>query len=199
MRFWTTLILSLFFVILSFIALDRPIAIWSSELSDCIVCVASVFSWIIDPSTQLVAWPVLFFLFFYLFDKKKASVLLVFILSVALTLLAGDILKFIFGRARPEELLLHGVYGFTWFGMKSNFFSFPSSHACAIGAVMGCVACLRPRFTFLWFVIALALSFSRIIMMKHYFSDILFGVMLGFLISQIIFEVLDEKRSLKST
>lgn len=101
-----------------------------------------------------------------------------FVFGLAIAHLMGEIiLKHIVKRVRPchhlddDEQLIN----------RPRFYSFPSGHTTASFAVVG-VALLRCRLiTFLpILLLASLIGFSRIYLRVHYLTDVLVGVLLGF-------------------
>lgn len=197
MQRWLVLIIGFLLVVLGYTTIDLPITLYFAKAPKYLRQLADIVNTLTAPEVNLTAWPVLFFCFFYLLRKKKTNFLIFFVIAVPTCILSVDILKVIFGRARPEEWLRHGIYGFTWLGTKQKYFSFPSAHAATIGAVMGVLASFRPKATPLWLTLALVVSFARVIGLEHYFSDIVAGVLISFFLSQGIFKMVKERKKIE--
>jgi membrane-associated phospholipid phosphatase len=88
------------------------------------------------------------------------------------------ILKIMFGRARPELLLHDGVYGFQWFEYARNLWSFPSGHTTTIMGIVWGGWIIWPRARWFLFLFGLAVMLSRIMLFKHYFSDVMMAAYL---------------------
>jgi membrane-associated phospholipid phosphatase len=198
MSFWVTLLVVFLLLIFSVFFIDQPLTLWCAKLSPDIHTFAERFSWLIAPETYFVALPILYLLLFYLFGEKKARILLYFIVGLSCAMLTTDLLKVLFGRTRPEEWFTQHYYGFAWFGMNELYWSFPSGHATTIGSLMGTITYFRPQRIYLWITIAILLSFVRVIGLNHFFSDILAGILVGFLITHGTSQLL-EKRSTQSS
>lgn len=93
--------------------------------------------------------------------------------------LAGDILKPVFGRARPSLWLRDGVFGFTWHGARAEYWAFPSGHAITIVALAAALAQIERRGLPLYVAVALLVIASRIVLDEHYLSDVLAGAFLA--------------------
>jgi len=83
---------------------------------------------------------------------------------------AVQVLKHLFGRARPEEIIVISDYG-----------SFPSGHAANAATVAAVAVVLFPR---LWVAIvgavwAVLMAFSRTYLHAHWLSDTVGGAMVG--------------------
>ena len=104
---------------------------------------------------------------------------LVIIFSLGLTSLMGEgIIKHAVKRVRPchsledEEQLIN----------KPRFYSFPSGHTASSFSVVAVVLFSRcPIYVFLpILVLAMTIGFSRIYLRVHYLTDVLVGMVLGF-------------------
>lgn len=105
-------------------------------------------------------------------------------LSITASGIAVDLLKFIFGRLRPKLLFNSGAYDFTWLGMRSDHWSFPSGHSATIVALMTALWCLWPRHLLFYVLVAIVVSLSRVAVGAHYLSDILAGAFVAVLATQ---------------
>jgi lipid A 4'-phosphatase len=94
-------------------------------------------------------------------------------LSIAVSGLITDLLKFVFGRARPKLLFANETFGFDWWGTKADFWSFPSGHATTAVAIAAALYCLWPRFLPLYIGFAALVSVSRVVLGAHYVSDVI--------------------------
>lgn len=99
--------------------------------------------------------------------------------TVAAAMLVGDVLKDLFGRARPPLLFEKGEYGF--FPLAGNYlhYSFPSGHSLRIFSAMTALAFLLPRLRIPALAVAVAVAVARVVALKHYPSDVLFGAFIG--------------------
>lgn len=99
--------------------------------------------------------------------------------SVASSGLLVNLLKYLFGRARFNALMLHGEYGFYFFETGYDFSSFPSGHANTAIALAIALSCLWPRVRRLFLLAGVLLALSRVVVTAHYLSDALAGGLLG--------------------
>jgi undecaprenyl-diphosphatase len=102
-----------------------------------------------------------------------AVVPLFLFLSIAVSGLITDLLKIVFGRARPKLLFANETFGFDWWGSKADFWSFPSGHATTAVAIAAALYCLWPRWLPLYIGFAALVSLSRVVVGAHYVSDLL--------------------------
>jgi lipid A 4'-phosphatase len=93
--------------------------------------------------------------------------------------LAGDILKPLFGRARPKLWLDQGIFGFTWHGARADYWSFPSGHSITIVALALALAQVERRGLPVYVAAALLVAASRIVLDEHYLSDVLAGALVA--------------------
>src|SRR5205823_2457834 len=74
--------------------------------------------------------------------------------SIAASGIVVNILKAIFGRARPKLLFAHADYYFGWWGFQADYWSFPSGHAVTIVALAAALYFLWPRWVAIYAVAA---------------------------------------------
>ncbi|MDD3030191.1 MAG: phosphatase PAP2 family protein [Alphaproteobacteria bacterium] len=100
--------------------------------------------------------------------------------TIGLSGIAANILKVLFGRARPKLFLREHLYGFAPLSFDGSLWaSLPSGHTTTAFALAFSLAALYPRGRILWFAYALLLAASRIMVNAHYVSDTLAGAALG--------------------
>jgi membrane-associated phospholipid phosphatase len=100
-------------------------------------------------------------------------------LTVTAAMLLGETLKWFFGRYRPEMLFTQGLYGFSWFAVKGSAHSFPSGHTFRIFASMTALGLLWPRARALLLSVAVLVGVSRVLVTRHYPSDVVAGAFVG--------------------
>ena len=108
-------------------------------------------------------------------------------LSAFLSGLLVNILKLIFARYRPVEFFESQNYGLTWFGRGFEIASFPSGHSATALGVAAAVALLFPRYRYLVLFYGALVTFSRVVVTKHYLSDVLIGGYIGVLVSVYLY------------
>ena len=98
-----------------------------------------------------------------------------FLIAQTINMLMVQVLKRMIKRERPE-------FGDHSMGVvKFDVHSFPSGHSARAGLIMVTLPFIFPHWTVFWIVYAIALMISRLLLGLHYVSDILAGLLLGFL------------------
>ena len=116
-------------------------------------------------------------------DKKF---LLIFSGSFVSTFLLADILlKNFFRRPRPY-LLMQSFHNNLIAGICPVDFSFPSAHAATAFVAAGVLTHFDKKRKWLYFTVAILISYSRIYLGCHYFSDVVSGAVLGYIISRLL-------------
>lgn len=99
--------------------------------------------------------------------------------SVAGAGLVASLLKNILGRARPKLYDVVGHFDFHFFAFDPDYASIPSGHATNIFAFATVIAILWPRGRLLLYTLAVWIAASRVFVGAHYFTDVVFGAVLG--------------------
>jgi len=161
----------------------------------------SFFSFFSLKGSSILIWILVIFIAVILEERKKPGIsrtdkkfLILFSLSFLLTAFLSDIvLKYIFLRPRP--FLSDSI---RFYPIISNFicpvdFSFPSAHATTAFASAIILSFFDRKKSWFYYIIAVLISYSRIYLGCHYFADVFFGAILGFLISKIILFIYRKK------
>lgn len=90
-----------------------------------------------------------------------------------------QLLKHTIGRVRPTKFFDTGVHEFNFFSVFQKSDAFPSGHSQVIWAVMISLYIFYPRLRWLYLAIACSVSFSRVVVLKHYPADIIAGAALS--------------------
>lgn len=88
-------------------------------------------------------------------------------------------LKFVCGRFRPSFYHSQDLFGFTFFSTDHELTSFPSGHTVLIAAFILSLILFKPKFRWLGYFAILLVAISRIILDKHFLSDVIFGFIIG--------------------
>ncbi len=106
--------------------------------------------------------------------------------SVALAGVITNILKVLFGRARPPFLDEYGHLGFSFLRFGWDYSSFPSGHATTAGAVAAVGMVFFPTIRPALLVIGLCFAASRFVVEAHFASDVVIGFTIGFLTATVV-------------
>jgi lipid A 4'-phosphatase len=106
--------------------------------------------------------------------------------SVAASGIAADILKVVFGRARPKLLFNSDLYGFAWLGWHADYWSFPSGHAATIVSVLTGLWYLWPSHILFYIVLGTLVAMSRVVIGAHFLSDAVAGAWLAMLTTRCV-------------
>lgn len=123
-------------------------------------------------------------------SKRDKKFIFLFLLSFLVTYFLSDfVLKNIFLRPRP---------------FLSDFicpkdFSFPSTHAATAFVAAEILAYFNKKRKWFYFAVAILISYSRIYLGCHYFFDVVFGAIIGWLVSQSLLFVLGTSPSRKKS
>jgi undecaprenyl-diphosphatase len=93
--------------------------------------------------------------------------------------LIANLVKYIFGRARPKLFDTTGPFDFDLFAFAPDYASFPSGHATNIFALATVLSMLWPKGRILLYAVAVWIAASRVLIGQHYFTDALGGAILG--------------------
>ncbi len=128
-------------------------------------------------------------LYFYgnLADNDESKKLAVNLLSSSLLTGISTLgLKILFGRSRPYESA--SQYEFNWFEFEDRYLSFPSGHTSLAFSFSTIMAEQNKTFLWksFWFSAAALVGVSRIYNNQHWFSDVLFGAVIGYLTAKFV-------------
>jgi undecaprenyl-diphosphatase len=147
-----------------------------------VVFLASLFSGI--GPVGLISMGFVVSLFFYLETKNHWFFLPITLSGFLSYVLAEEFIKSVVARPRPE-LTLSSVVVFEQY----PGYSFPSTHTTTAFACAYILSRFAPRYTWLWFLLAACVGFSRMYVGAHYPSDVLAGGILGVVIGFMIWRV----------
>jgi len=173
-------------VLLSFAFLDRASAYWAKGLDPQLVSLCRGLTalgnsaWYLVPLALFL--PLIYFAHARSDDPQRKTqlswlfwVALFLFLAIALSGLLTDLLKVLFGRARPVLLLRDGDFGWHPPGLTAKLQSFPSGHATTVTALALALGMLMPRLRSALAAAAALVLLSRIVVGEHYPSDLIAG------------------------
>ena len=175
--------LTLVGIAVSIAYVDRPVALYFHQINPAVAELFRVVTRLGVSTYYLVGTAVLALAFWIAGRLGKgrwaarlgaAAVVPMFLfLSIAASGLITDLLKVVFGRARPKLLFTNETFGFDWWGTKADFWSFPSGHATTAVAIAAALYCLWPRCLPIYVGFAVLISLSRAVIGAHYVSDVI--------------------------
>ncbi len=184
---WTPVLLVL--IVICYFFVDKPLAFALQGVP--FEGIYKATDRIIAPSPNVLLWPIIFYIVFFLFKKRSAGRKILFIaLCVNCSNLLVVILKSVFGRYRPSLLFQENLYGFHFFSTHNP--SFPSGHSVTVAAVMFALACLDPKRLFLYVAIGFILAFGRVFVGDHYLSDVLGSFLVAYWVARLIYPTVEE-------
>jgi membrane-associated phospholipid phosphatase len=107
------------------------------------------------------------------------------------------ILKMMLGRARPDLLFQDNLYGFYGFHHDALYWSMPSGHTTTVMGVAFGLSILFPRYSWAYFIGALTIVATRVLLLQHYLSDVLIATFLAFIEVGILWFVLRRQECLQ--
>ena len=99
--------------------------------------------------------------------------------SLAAAGLIVNVLKVVFGRARPDAFREIGAWGFDPFSVGYDYNSFPSGHSAVAGAVAMSLVFIAPRLWPLFALLGLIVGSTRVFTESHYIADVIAGLYVG--------------------
>ncbi|MDD5400385.1 MAG: phosphatase PAP2 family protein [Sulfurimonas sp.] len=182
------IIITFFIAICAYFVLDRTIAEWSVHYcvggcNDFFVAVTQL-----GISTPYLIGSALLFFYFHYIKKNlyKSHHALFLFAVVAISGIITGIIKVIAGRVRPCMLFEKVLYGFDFFHRNSDMNSFPSGHTTTAFALAMYISLYWPRWAVIGWIIAIAVGVSRVLLTKHYLSDVLVGALVGVITVSIL-------------
>ena len=114
--------------------------------------------------------------------------------SLATAGILCNIIKYIFGVARPKYFFSEGFERVDFFNALHKANSFPSGHTQAAFTLAILLVIYVNKYYWIIFTIASLMGISRIFMSMHFPSDILFGAYLGSLIPILLYKLYYETK-----
>ena len=117
---------------------------------------------------------VLIIVLLFIGGARKEALVFAFVFVATSALAFG--IKYVVSRPRPNDL---GV-------IPEAQASFPSAHVANSFALATTVSHYHRKFTIVMFAWAVVIAFSRVFLGLHYFTDVIGGAALGFVVSYVI-------------
>jgi len=102
-----------------------------------------------------------------------------------------QVLKHLTGRPRPADS--DGLTVF--YGPGTDFHSFPSSHAAFAFMLATVAAAYFPRWRWLAYGGATGIALSRVLLDRHFISDIMVGAFIGYIAASLVLHCWPPRRS----
>ena len=125
--------------------------------------------------------------FYIYFKEKKRDRRLLFSLAVVelLSIFVEAVVKNMVGRLQPQFVLPYVIEPFDFY----HNFSFPSGHAVIAFAGAFVLSRYKPKLKWLFYSLAVIISYSRIYLGKHFPSDVIAGAVIGLGIGYISLKI----------
>ncbi|MBS3133137.1 phosphatase PAP2 family protein [Candidatus Woesearchaeota archaeon] len=164
--------------LLSFTLDTRIFAVASSIKHPVLSYIMQLFSNVISIVVVLLITASLF-----MRQERKKKWIKALLLSSAASSAVSILLKFVVARPRPE----HAAFVFTQY-------SFPSMHAAVAFSLLPVLEREFPALKRFWLLPALLVAFSRLYLGAHYFSDVVWGAIIGYLIGKGVVMLQEAKK-----
>jgi membrane-associated phospholipid phosphatase len=186
--------------VLSYFFIDLHVARYAIANDESFSPIFDTLSHGADSTYWLVGFGLLWL--FYRFYKKhehKAKEAGFMFIAIVTTGLSVNIIKMIFGKARPILLKREEIFGFEWFVSPSayNYHSFPSGHTTTSFSIATVLTLMFPRYAVAFYIYATTMALSRVLNWNHYVSDVIAGAMFGTIVTLLLFKI--KKISFKNT
>jgi len=214
--FFTTLLIALPLIVISYNFVDRPVAEYFYTHQTAFHHFGKVLS-LTGESQWYIGAGLLGFLFFkYIKDNElyKKRFLFLFYANIFSGLIS-ILLKWMFSRVRPKGLHYSPEeYGFLLFQNydkgfleqlkyhyimmyhhPSTYASFPSGHTVTIAATFTVMYLLFPRYLYLWVILGLTFASARVLAGDHFISDIIAGAVVGILATLFVYDKMNLKNN----
>ena len=103
-----------------------------------------------------------------------------------LTSLLTQILKIIFGRARPNYTDFQNNLNLEFFTINPQYHSFPSGHSSTIFCVVIILGVLFPKLKYFFYISGLLVAVSRVLVGAHFVTDIFAGLIVAIITYKIL-------------
>lgn len=164
--------------------LDFDVA-WTFKIAHSLSCFGQLWPLTILGSVWFVFSILICRLIAGFFQHKKVQWRLLHpVINFGIFMALTELLKISVGRFRPEIFFSSGLFAQS-FCLKDIAHSFPSSHA-AIFIFLAHLQQSRTTHRAFWYLLALVTGLSRVILLKHFLFDVLFGFLWGYLLAKIL-------------
>ncbi|MBP6919116.1 MAG: phosphatase PAP2 family protein [Legionellaceae bacterium] len=167
-------------IVASYLLWDQSLALKMHDLA--LTQHYPVITWVtqLGKSLYWLAVLPLIALFFRHGHRIKQMEWRIWFLWITLVIANGScfLLKTLLGRARPELLFSDHIFGFFGYMTNSLYHSFPSGHTTQVTTAVLSLSLLYPKQRWLFLSIGTLILATRVLLTKHYLSDVLATVLL---------------------
>jgi undecaprenyl-diphosphatase len=165
----------------SILAIDASLTTFLANMFPRTDVVRDIFLFLSLEGNWIFIWALALFILIIFEEKQEKQFIIYFAVSICITtLLITLVLKPLFQRERPYQAQKIEAIA------CPRDFSFPSTHAAGAFAGAAILAVFDKKRRWLYYGIALLVSYSRIYLFCHYFLDTFFGAFVGYLISKLV-------------
>ncbi|MEA1918405.1 MAG: phosphatase PAP2 family protein [Campylobacterota bacterium] len=179
-------------ILLSYFFIDEDIAHYAIAHDATLAPIFNVLSHGADSTYWLIGFALLWLFWrFYKKNEHYASRAGFMFIAIVTTGLLVNILKILFGKARPIMLKNEEIFGFEWLVSPSayDFHSFPSGHTTTAFTIATVLTLMFPRYWPAFYGYAIAMGLSRVLNWYHYVSDVIAGAMFGTIVTLLLFGI----------
>lgn len=113
--------------------------------------------------------------------------------AIAASGILVNILKFLFGRARPKLWFHDGIAGFNPLDFASDWHSFPSGHSADAFSIATVLTVFFPRFAPLFYLWAVLSALSRVVVGAHFPADAVMGAAIGLSVALATYHIFEHR------
>lgn len=110
-----------------------------------------------------------------------------FVISLLASGVVVHLIKFLVGRQRPHLTEGREAFIFAPLNIDWHFHSFPSGHSQTLMTAAVAFAFLVPQKRTWFYVVAVVLASTRIWLHQHFFSDVVLGLYIGYIVTLALF------------
>lgn len=185
------LAIAIVFAVIISLYLDKTLVKYVSFLRNAFL--DNVFLAVTFISSEAIIFLVLTSLFLFR-DKKRRWIFPLWV-TFGISAVVSFILKVTIQRARPFQL---GIISLLPRLQEASHdiwnFSFPSSHAVLAFCAVPILSQQYPKLKKIWIAIAVLIALSRVYLGLHFFSDVIAGGAIGYLIGMLIVKLEKEEK-----
>lgn len=179
-------------ITLAYLFLDKNIALWAIAHDQTPIFLVADFISLFGEATFPLIISALLWIFWKFYKKSEllAAKAGFFFLSIVITGVTANIVKAIFGKARPILLKNEDEFGFSWFVLPNDYdhHSFPSGHTTTAFTIATALSLIFPKWWPAFYAYAITIGFARIGAWDHYPSDVLAGALYGTVLTLVLFQ-----------